>query len=53
MTYLHLRNIGVGRGFTTVLTSDARLGLAQVLASGVEGRVGHCEGCVDVLKRRG
>lgn len=40
-THFHLREFGVGRVVATMLLSDARLGLAQVLASSVEGLLGH------------
>jgi hypothetical protein len=48
--HLHLGDIGIGRGFAAMLLSDARLVLAQVLASGTEGLFGHFEGCVGVCK---
>ena len=50
MTHFHLRQLGVGWGVTAMLLSNARLGLAQVLASSVEGLIGHFEDCVGVLK---
>lgn len=58
LTDLHLRNIRVGRGVSAVGFRELGLGLAQVLAGGVEGSVGHCDGrcgcgeervCVDVV----
>lgn len=50
-TNLHLRDVGVGWVVATMLLGDARLGLTQVLASSVEGLVGHFEDCVCVLRK--
>lgn len=44
LTDLHLGDIRVGGGFSTVSFRELGLGLAQVLAGGVEGSVGHCDG---------
>lgn len=44
LTDLHRGDIRVGRGGSTVGFGELGLGLAQVLAGGVEGSVGHCDG---------
>ena len=42
--HLHLRDIGVRWVGTAVALGSLGLGLAQVLAGGVIGSVGHCDG---------
>ena len=44
ITNLHFGNIRVSGSLSTVLPRKLRLGLAQVLASGVESLFGHIEG---------
>lgn len=48
--HLHLGELGIGRGLATMLLSDARLVLAQVLTGSMEGLFGHFEGCVGVFE---
>lgn len=48
---LHLGELGIGRGLATMLLSDARLVLAQVLTGSMEGLFGHFEGCVGVFEK--
>lgn len=43
VTHLHLGHIGIRRGVAAVQVGQTGLGLAQVLAGGVEGRFGHFE----------
>lgn len=52
LTDLHLGDIRVGRGVSTVGFRKLGLSLAQVLAGGVEGSVGHCDGRCGLQRRR-